>query len=203
MFNKRGVVYITEPLLTFDTGPFGLSLHFPDLDNYLALYAVDECNAVAVHSRRLKPPDCEKGLIAGEWIRDDNSSQTGRMEGRWLDADGNPIGLYVGHFWRDDTDSFYSGKFEGSVSGYYTDQVIATFKGVWWYDDLSLCPLCGEGHGRFAGRVFYANDTGIHPQVGAMKGEFGWRDSFEAVVYPMSGIWSRRCYASDITIEPD
>lgn len=203
VFNKRGVVYIAEPLLTFDTGPFTLSLHFPDLDNYLALYAVDECNAVAVHSRRLQPPDCEKGLIAGEWIRDDNSSQTGRMEGRWLDANGNPIGLYVGHFWREDSDSFYHGKFEGSVSGYYTDHVIATFKGVWWYDDPSLCPLCGESHGRFAGRVFYANTTDEHPQVGAMKGEFGWRDSFEALVYPMSGMWSRKCFASDVTLETD
>jgi len=202
VFNKRGVVHIAEPRLTFETAPFTLSLSISQLDNFLAFYSIDGCNAVAVHSRRLKPPACVSGLIAGEWIRDSLSVHAGRMEGRWLDADGVPIGLYVGKFWRDDTSVYPGGKFEGSVSGYYTDQVIATFNGYWWYDDLSLCPQCGDGHGQFRGRVFYLNNpTDAHQEVGAMKGEFGWRDSFESVVYPMSGIWSYKCNASDISID--
>ncbi len=202
VFNKRGVVYITEPLLTFDTGPFTLSLSFSKLDNYLAFFSVDGCNAVAVHARRLRPPECVKGLLAGEWIKEEPFGQTGRMEGRWLDADGNPIGLYVGKFWHDETDVQPRGRYEGSVSGYYTDEVIATFKGYWWYDDLRMCPMCGEGHGQFAGRVFYANDPTVsHQEVGSMKGEFGWRESFEAVAYPMSGVWSLKCNATGITLD--
>ncbi|MCP4684546.1 MAG: hypothetical protein GY867_03760, partial [bacterium] len=180
---------------------FTLSLSFSKLDNYLAFFAVDGCNAVAVHARKLRPPECVKGLLAGEWIKEEPFGQTGRMEGRWLDADGYPIGLYVGKFWHDETDLQPRGRFEGSVSGYYTDQVIATFKGYWWYDDPSLCPMCGEGHGQFAGRVFYAHDPTVsHQEVGSMKGQFGWRESFEDVAYPMSGVWSLKCNASDITI---
>jgi len=202
VFNKRGIVYITEPLLTFDTEPFTLSLSFSELDNYLAFFAVDECNAVAVHARKLKPQSCMKGLLAGEWIKEEPFGQTGRMEGRWLDADGNPIGLYVGKFWKDNDTWEGRGEFEGSVSGYYTDEVIATFKGYWWYDDMSMCPMCGEGHGQFAGRVFYSNDPTVsHQEVGSMKGEFGWREDFESVVYPMSGIWSLKCNATSISLD--
>jgi hypothetical protein len=191
IFYKRGIYYFAEPTLRFETPPFNLELHFGELEKYCAFFEVGGCNAVAVHARKLKPFVCLRGRLAGEWIKDEAAGQSGRMEGWWMDDNSDPIGLYVGRFWTNDD---YSREFEGSVSGFYTDQVIATFKGKWWYDDPSLCPTCGEGHGQFKGRIYFLNATNVSDsEIGYMRGEFGWREDFTSVKYPMNGIWYVKC----------
>jgi hypothetical protein len=201
VFYKRGLFYLVEPTLKFETLPFTLELTFDELEKYSAFFEVAHCNAVAVHARRLRPHVCAKGLLSGEWVKDEAFGGSGHFQGWWQDHNGNPIGHYNGRFWTSDD---FSRQFEGSVSGLVTDEVIANFKGHWWYDDPSLCPVCGEGFGRFAGRIYYLNSPDLaNTHVGVMKGTFGWREDYTSVKYPMNGVWYLKCNCrsgSDFTL---
>jgi hypothetical protein len=204
VFYKRGIFYFVLPTLKFETQPFTLELDFGELEHYLAFFEVGGCNAVAVYARRLKPYVCTRGLLSGEWIKDEPFGGSGHFEGLWQDHDGNPIGYYSGRFWINNDSYTGTGEFEGSVSGYVTDEVIATLRGTWWYDDWRMCPMCGEGHGRFEGRIFYLNSPDVaNTAHGYMKGEFGWREDYTSVKYPMNGVWYLKCTclnSSDYTL---
>ena len=185
VFLKKGILYFAEPVLTFDTEPFDLVLHFGQLDNFTALYLVDNFNVVAVRACRIWPYPCPRGLMVGEWVKDAAHGQTGHFSGLWLSGNGDTAGVFSGIFWHNDEEI---GRFQGSVSGYYTDQVIADFEGTWYYDDPTMCPLCGTGRGFFTGTYQYTNQNG----GGKLGGAFGQFGSTELVL-PLKGFWRDDC----------
>lgn len=163
---KRGIVYIVAPMLTFDTRPIRIAWPFEALEDLSAFYLVDSINALAICAHRVWPHECPKGLIKGEWIRDDLNGRTGHWWSLWMAENGDPMGWLTATFW---TESNGERLFSGWISGYLTDQIIAGVKGTWFYDDPRLCPMCGSSYGHFRGRfAYHGNDSG-----GAFEGTFG------------------------------
>ena len=200
-FNPNNV-YFAEPMVTFDTGPFSISLDFRQLIHFAAYYPVDNQNGVAILSKRLWHHGCPSGFMEGEWIKNGYMSDSGLIQGLWMSRDGTPLGYLTGTFWPHGEDGNYDGLgggFAGSISGYYLTVVIAEFQGTWWYDDLRMCPVCGEGHGKFRGRYNYSTDEG---GGGIMLGEFGdYSLPPDDINMPFIGIWRDDCvYAEDIFI---
>ena len=189
VFLKRGVVYITPPILTFETAPITLHFDFSELVKLNALYQLEHGNALAVHARKIWPPRCPGGFIEGRWIREDNTGSHGRFEGVWMNYKGEPEGYLNGAFW---TNNDGRREFDGWVSGYYTDHIIAELKGTWWYGDPSLCVTCGQGHGWFHGHFVYANGTN---RGGKVAGEFGHflTPTVDQAALPLRGIWHELC----------
>jgi hypothetical protein len=185
VFLKRDIVYITPPVLTFETAPITLEFDFQQLIKLDAYYQVDNSSGVAVHARKIWPNACQSGSMEGRWIKETNDQSQGYFHGFWKDRWGTPIGYMSGIFWMDDDGM---GQFIGSVSGLVTDQVIAEFKGVWFFDDPRLCPICGDDHGFFIGKYTY-----IEGGTGRMKGEFGYPPSPDMTDLPYYGIWHDDC----------
>ncbi len=193
VFLKRDIIYITPPVLTFETDPITLSFGFPELVDLTAFYPVDESNGLIVYSRLIWENACPGGLIEGVWIKDGWLSDSGSFSGYWKDYFGEPIGYMNGIFWG--TNDGLSGKFSGSVSGLVTDEVIAEFEGHWYYDDMRMCPVCGEGHGVFHGQFRYLEDG----RMGYMAGEFGdYSLPPDDIEMPMTGIWRFHCPWMDV-----
>lgn len=187
VFLEKGITYITEPRLSFETGPFTISYSFSQLDDFTALYAVDNINAVAVRAVRIWTYECPRGTMDGIWVKDDNTGETGHFSGLWIEQSNDTLGYYSGQYW---TTEDGRRLFNGSVSGYVTDQVIAEFSGHWMYDDPRLCPLCGTGHGLFWGGYQYLDREGS----GTMKGVFGdYSFPPDDVEMPMNGFWRDDC----------
>jgi hypothetical protein len=192
VFMKRGIIYVIEPTLHFETTPMNLEFSFDQLVNLFAFYLIDNQNAVAVHARKLWPHGCSRGYITGEWVKNDIGGDNGHFMGVWFDINHQPTELLSGNFWTEED----GGKlFHGSVSGYVTDEVIAEVWGTWAYDDPRLCPLCGSGHGYYIGVFKYINGDGD----GLLKGVFGdYSQDITALSLPMTGIWQERCIYTDI-----
>lgn len=184
---KRGIDYFAPLHLTFNTEPFQLRLPIEKLRMFKGFYQVDNHNGVAVLAHKIWHNHCPSGAMKGKWIKEDNAGQNGRFEGLWLENNYfEPAGIFVGRFWTNEDGERY---LEGSVSGYITDQVIAYMKGRWYYDDHSLCPMCGAGHGKFHGRFEFADRDGY----GYFEGVFGWSTSVDALELPLEGKWKKRC----------
>ncbi|MBU0982751.1 MAG: hypothetical protein KKA42_02705 [candidate division Zixibacteria bacterium] len=137
---------------------------------------------------------CDAGSLDGFWVRDDISGNSGYLSGLWLDTDGDTTGVFSGSFSTAENGFRY---FYGNVSGVLTTQIIATVFGVFYYDDPSLCPVCGAGHGGFKGFFIRDNEAG----VGVMQGEFGWGLSPEDNNLPLTGTWTWYCPPVDATVE--
>ncbi len=197
VYNMRGVIYFVPPVLTFSTQPLTMSWYFETLTDFSAFYMVSNTDAVAIISKKIWPRECPSGIISGEWIKAASYADSGTFHGLWLDRNSEPEGLLSGTYW---TNSDGSQEFSGSVSGYITDEVIAEVHGRWWYDDPRLCPLCGEGHGRFHGRYVYLSDG----RSGSMWGEFGDLSlPLDEVVMPMQGWWRDDCPTITPTVITD
>jgi hypothetical protein len=176
---------VVQPSITFETGPFILSLNYRQLFNYAAYYQIDNSKAVVVHSQVVWTNSCPGGTMQGEWIKE--TDQQGRFQGFWIDRSGEPIGYMVGNFW---TNEDYSRQFSGSVSGIYADVVIAELQGIWEYDDYRLCPICGDDHGYFRGKFTYL----MEDREGYLKGVFGdWSLPPDRDTLPFVGVWQTNC----------
>ena len=184
---KKNITYFAPLYLAFNTEPFQLKIPIEKLILFKGFYLADNSNGVAVFARKIWHNHCPSGLMKGKWIKEDNAGQNGRFEGLWLETNlSEPAGIFVGQFWTDDDGNRW---LEGSVSGYITDQVIAHLKGQWYYDDPSLCPVCGSGHGKFNGRFEFMDRDGW----GYFGGTFGWGTTVDALVLPLEGTWKKRC----------
>jgi len=187
VFMQRGIEYFAAPMLTFKTEQIEISLDFHQLIKYAAWYPVGETAGVAVLSRLVWQNACPGGLIDGKWTASGLGSGEGTIEGVWYDRLGEPFGLMSGRFW---TNEDYTREFAGSLSGYVTDQVLAEYKGKWYYNDIRLCPMCGEGHGIFRGRFVFLAD-GVE---GTLSGTFGdYTLSVDQAMMPMIGRWRVDC----------
>ena len=186
VFLKRGNVYITPPVLTFDTQPVTLQFDFNRLVKLEAIYRIDEYNFVAILARQIWPNVCERGTVDGDWVKHGSFSQEGYFSGIWRDFTGNPIGCLAGNYW---TDSEGQRLLHGWLSGYITTQIIAELYGTWYYDDPRMCPVCGEGHGRFMAKIVYQDG-----ETGYLTGEFGDYSIPPAdSVMPFHGKWQKNC----------
>jgi hypothetical protein len=185
---ERGISYFAPPVLTFDTAPITLQLPFHWLEHYAAYYPVNNAGqGVVVLARRIWHGACPSGALRGEWIKETNTSDQGVFEGAWLDEDGNVTGVYAGMFW---TNNDGTRKFYGWVSGGVTPMIIAEMRGVWGYDDPRLCPMCGDDHGWFRGKVRFLDHSGC----GVVKGVFGdLTGAVDAAALPMVGVWKMIC----------
>lgn len=189
---ERGIMYFAPPELIFDTAPITLRLPFRQLEHFIAYYPLADGQGVAVLARRLWSNSCPSGALRGKWSWHDNTNSNGVIDGLWLDDDGNPIGVYSGEFW---TNNDGTHAFRGWISGLTTLQIVAEFKGRWWFDDPRMCPMCGDDHGVFCGKVRWLEDN----STGFMSGHFGdWTDAVDAAVLPMIGVWKKICPSAHV-----
>ncbi len=190
IYLRTDITVAVIPTLSFDTEAIELYWDFSELVKLDAYYPIANAGGVIVHSRRLSVPLCPRGYLEGKWIKDNGSfTQKGRFEGIWTDHLGHPTGYVSGEYWPSEN-QYGGGELEGWVSGFYTDEIIARLKGVWYYDDPRMCPVCGEGHGQFKGRIYMQNDG----TVGSFRGEFGdWSLPPDDSVMPFKGSWKLDC----------
>lgn len=192
IYYDMDTTYAEAPTITLDMPLFDLTLTVEELEQYAAFYPIDESRGIAIHSRRVWNTDCPKGLITGSWNKDENTGNSGQIEGFWNDQYGNPLGYLSGQFW---TNNDGTREYSGSVSGLVTDQVIAEFEGTWQYDDYAMCPLCGERFGSFEGTFHNLEEN----YTGKMKGRFGDIDTPEnPIKMPMVGYWRVDCQYGSI-----
>lgn len=185
VYMKRVTPSNVPSCIVFSTEPFTVRLLHRQLFNYAAFYQVGETKGVAVHSRVIWQNTCPGGTMEGLWIK--QSFDQGRLQGRWFDHTGEPIGYMSGTFWTNDDGRR---EFSGSVSGIYADVVIAEFHGIWNYDDTRLCPMCGDDHGYFIGRFKYLTND----RHGVLKGVFGdYSLPADQDTLPYIGIWRENC----------
>jgi len=195
MLSKRGVAYFAEPRLAFRTAPFSLEIPLSKLMRFSAIYRVDEYNGVAVFARQIPRPQCPKGNLLGIWHRD-STWQNGPFEGFWLPANCMPNPtlpvppnfpkMYGRFFTTNDGQHLFAGK--------YTDSAgveVGELFGKWFYDDPTMCPMCGCGHGQFKGR-FTINGKG---EVGDVMGEIGigFGPTASVMRMPIRGVWRMDC----------
>ena len=184
---KRGVVYITPPVLTIDTEPLHVQIIVESLARFAAFYPIGDRGGLAVVSKRLKYPPCPHGLIGGKWIKSDSTDRRGRFEGLWMDGHSQPLGVMTGEFW---TEASGERVLKGTVSGVAATVVLFELEGRWFYDDPRMCMMCGSGHGQFFGRFHDLRD-GSHGKFGGEFGDLGLPPGERAM--PMRGIWRQFC----------
>jgi hypothetical protein len=182
-----------SPFLTFKTTPFSVELPIAKPSCFMEYIHVGDAESVAVTTRRVKGNTCPRGFMKGEWVPDEDSGERGYINGVWYDLFGLPVGSMAGSFGTDGG----TRRFKGWLSGVYLTVVVAELEGTWSYDDPRLCVTCGEGRGRFAGKVRYSNCD----KTGVMLGEFGDSASLPGSdpgkrALPLKGTWRASC-ASD------
>jgi len=185
--DKR-VTYITAPWLTFDTDPIKLELGFDELAHLNAFYPVDNQSGVLVISRKVSHIGCPHGSFDGTWTRDENTMMTGHFSAVWMNPDGVPFAKMEGQF-GPNTNSLYGGMFEGELFGAANNKVVGKVRGRFYYDDLRMCPMCGDAHGIMSGYVY---DLDGRP-LGRIEGEFGDWTTPAPQEMPLHGKWRLRC----------
>ena len=174
-------------VLTFATAPITLQFNFDQLIHLFAFYQVDPVNSVAVAARKIRLHHCREGYFKGVWHKSESSDNNGRFEGLWLGKNEDTIGVFAGHFWKTDDGAQL---LEGWVSGGTTGQVIAELRGIWFFDDDRMCPMCGAGHGQIKGRFKVLNSE----EHGYFRGEFGdYSDPPNDRIMPLHGRWQLDC----------
>lgn len=174
-------------VLTFDTEPFTVQFDFNQLVNFYAFYQIDEENSLAVHAHKVRPQNCREGFFSGKWKKTTNAGNEGTFEGLWFSHNADTLGVVSGTYW---VSSDGRHLMEGVVSGGTTNVVIAYLRGVWEYDDYRMCPMCGQGHGTFHGRVYSSNND----HYGYYRGEFGDYSIFpDDMEMPFYGKWQVNC----------
>ena len=196
MLSKHGVSYFVEPRLAFSTAPFSLEIPLSGLVKFSALYKVDDHNGVAVFARQIPRPRCPRGNVLGIWHRD-STWENGPFEGFWLPANIMPSPtmppppnfpkVFGKFFTTNDGQHLFAGKYTDS-----TGAEVGELFGKWFYDDPTMCPMCGAGHGMFKGR-FTINGKG---EVGDVMGEIGIAPggpTVPAMNMPIRGVWRFDC----------
>jgi len=193
VFLDKRVTYITAPLLTFDTGPFEQSWDFGELEHFTEWYEVTNSSGVAIHAQRLRfQNSCPRGLLSGTWERGANNPDSGYFSGLWQDHAGEPMHYFAGTFWKT---SDGRGVWEGWISGLITDDIKGWMEGTWAYDDLRLCPLCGQSYGYMHGNFRWHNEDEWSGKVAA---RFGGPDIVPSdTILNLHGAWKERCNSSD------
>ena len=192
---KRGVVYAVAPTISFTTTPFSIEIPVGDLAKLNLYQRIDDHNGIVIFARQLPRRHCPQGGVLGVWHRD-STSWNGPFEGIWLR--GEPfiwpltnaavkVGKVHGRF-------FTTDDFQHLFRGRYTDPdgvEVGDVFGTWFYDDPTMCPMCGAGHARFKGR-FTRDGQG---EIGTIEGElgFGFGPTIPKTDMPLHGRWRVDC----------
>ena len=192
IFLDKTVTYITAPWLTFDTDAFDTTWQFGDLEHLTAWYAVGNTAGLGIHAQKISFSACERGYLEGEWTRHTNAGDSGSFSGIWQDRNGAPVHTYAGHFWKTDDGR---GVWEGWISGLMTTDIKGWMEGTWAYDDMRMCPLCGQSYGYMIGKFRWDNENAWSGKVAARFGDpsITPQDS----VLSMHGAWKEDCRNSD------
>ncbi|MBD3402281.1 hypothetical protein GF420_05255 [candidate division GN15 bacterium] len=196
VFFKRGIQYFAPPKVSFETAPFSVDIPVEELHDFTEFYRVDEHSGVIIHSHEIPHNACPGGLLGGRWVQETNDRTSGYFYGHWMDANGEPVGYLNGTFWKEPNANV--GELEGSVSGLFTDEVIATLEGTWYFDDYRLCPLCGSSHGVFEA-TFATENSNL---AGTIEGTFGdYSLPPDETDLPFSGSWQYDCSINQFVID--
>lgn len=164
-----------DTIVTFKTGPFGVSFSLRELVGLHRIVTLDDGNAVAFDAVYVPPVGCPKGFLRGVW-RHHGEDARGDFFGKYVDAAGFHKGFVKGHFGvnKDGEKVFFGkwisrrGAFQGILRGHYGN------------DD--------EGRaGWFAGR-WMGRDRRVE---GVLKGE--WRHKNECRGGFFRGRWKKEC----------
>jgi len=185
LFMKRNSPLAVVPQVMFNTTPISVTFDTGQLSDLNVFYRIDDNNMLAVHSHRLFRPFCPHGVINGLWTRSDTSDFTGTVKAKWLNANGNQIGVLDGMFWKNANNV---PQFKGQIIT-TSSEPYGTVSGFWLYDDPRMCAMCGEGHGRFTGRINGPNGN----LIGMLAGQFGDPTIPTPKALPMSGVWRLDC----------
>jgi hypothetical protein len=192
VFIDRNSPLTVVPMITITTQPIALSLGPDRLKRFDTVIFADNQNAMVIVTRKLSRNSCPAGVIAGLWIKGDNSGGNGTFDGKWMSQANTQSGYMNGKFWTDSTGGRY-------FFGQYTDMertTVGYLKGKWAYDDPRMCPTCGTGHGFFAGQ-FTNLDT---VAIGDVTAEFGdFTAPWTNLQMPYRGIWKLWCPKPDLT----
>lgn len=184
---RRDVQYITEPHFVFRTGMASLDVPVSRLEKFDTLIIVNPKQALAVKACRIIRPTCPAGTLTGEWIRLNNTGDSGTLHGTWNGSDGKPLGPLAGRFW---TNPDGSREFAGAWSAGMLTVIAGEIKGKWAFVDPSMCPLCGAGVGEFRGMfVELLGDK----RIGDLQGVFGIGPGPGRTIMPFRGVWKANC----------
>lgn len=192
IFLDKRATYITAPWLTLDTGPIDTTWQFSELENLTAWYPAGDNAGLAIHARRIYFNGCPRGLIDGEWTRAPFATDSGGFNGLWYDHNSAPSYTIAGQYW---TTNDGQRKWEGTISGLITTQVVGWIEGTWAYDDARLCPVCGQSYGYMVGNFRWDNENAWSGKIAARFGspEILPQDS----VLTFHGGWKENCRNSD------
>ncbi|MBK7092794.1 MAG: hypothetical protein IPH59_13910 [bacterium] len=191
IYVDRDIAYITAPVFTLATAQITKTYYIEELANLNAFYLVSNTASLAIHARRIYSTSCPTGILSGEWIKSDNSGQTGTFHTDWWEQNSEPYGQLAGNFW---TEPDGERIFEGWVSEGLTARVVYHVYGTWYYDDPTMCPLCGSRRGQFIG--FYSDMN--NKLLGMVKGQMGNMSLDAAELHlPLSGYWRKFCGNTD------
>lgn len=194
IYVDKNIVYITAPVLTIATAAITRSFPVGELADLDAYYLVSNTAAFAIHARKVYSSSCATGALTGECIRADINGQSGTFHAAWWESNNDPFGYLAGNFW---TANDGSRIFEGWVSQGATAMVVYYVYGTWYYDDPTMCPICGSRRGGFVG--FYADSN--NRLKGFVKGHFGDLSLDPAENHlALSGYWREFCGNSDFAI---
>ena len=189
LFHDRNTVYVTPPVLTFDTDPITFDVPLADLDHYAAFYPVDGHSGVVAIAKRIRRYSCPHGYLGGEWEFDANDHTRGTFAGRWFARSHQAVGLIAGRFW---TDGNGARMMAGEVSGIDTDEVILELEGRWYLSphlSNAVCLACPD-IGHFQGRWRYVDGSG----EGRYAGVFGDPTlATDMAQLPFRGVWRQHC----------
>ena len=178
---------LVPQVLTFNTPPINLEFDFSQLSHLYEFYQVDRHNSVAVAARKINIHRCREGYFKGAWQKSDSSDFRGHFRGLWFNKSGDTLGALSGNYWKNEDGAQL---LEGWVSAGITGQVIAELRGHWIFDDHSMCPTCGAGHGQIKGRfkVLHSEEHGY------FRGEFGdYSPPPNDRNMPLHGRWQLDC----------
>lgn len=185
---KRIPDYISPPFvapkLRFETTPVTEEWYAEELADFADFYPVTG-GGMAIVARKLPRPDCRSGTLVGTWTKSILPGDSGQIGGWWVDEQGDTTGSFGGQFW---TTEEGRRLFKFYISAPTATVVLGEAWGFWYYDDPSMCPMCGEGHGILKGG-FRMGD-----QAGVLRAEFGEIGlPFDQKELELSGEWHIRC----------
>ena len=123
------------------------------------------------------------GKIVGTFKRNNLQDQEATFEMYMYLSNTEIYGYASGVFWNTNS---YPDPMTGDVSTFHTGALPAELEGKWYYDDMRLCPMCGQGHGQF--RAFFKRPN--WPGWGQIIGEFGdWSIPPADSLMPVTGTW--------------
>lgn len=189
LYVKRGIDYFVAPHLVFESEQIDFRIPVHNLARHRSFHPVDHNNGVAVFARKIRHLPCSHGHVVGQWTFDSNDRSHGRLEGRWLDVNGNTRGHLTGSFGTTDDGQMLM---RGEVSGVNTDEVILHLEGRWHFLPhltTSTCLSCPHG-GEFIARWRFSNGSG----GGKVAARFGENTmTSDAASVPFRGIWKQHC----------